>query len=386
MQASPPASDPGTGAGGGAPGLYVHVPFCARRCRYCDFYSTTDPARVDAWLDGVRAEAGRHRGRWEPFGTLYIGGGTPSLLPLPALAQLIQALRERLTFAEGAEVTLEVNPDDVTREGARNWSDLGIGRASVGVQSFDDTVLRFLGRRHDARGAVEAVDRLRSAGFQDLGLDLLFGVPGMDAGLWRATLERALDQAPEHLSCYELTIEEGTPLGRAAADGIVELPGEETGRARFLEAHGILEEAGFDHYEVSNYARGPGHRSRHNTRYWRHVPYLGLGPSAHSFDGTHRWWNPRSLASWSRALAEGVDPAEARERITADQRRLEAVMLGLRTSSGVGLEALGPITVEVQRALDELVVERLVRIEGERVRPTVEGMLVSDGLPLRILD
>jgi oxygen-independent coproporphyrinogen III oxidase len=367
-------------AAGSAPGLYIHAPFCVSRCPYCDFYSTTDPARISAWVAGVLREADRQSGCWQTFDTLYLGGGTPSLLPAAELGALIDGLRHRLPVAAHVQATLEVNPDDVTPRRAAAWRALGFDGISVGVQSLDDRMLRFLGRRHDAATALRAVEQLQAAGFVEPGLDLIFGLPGMDADLWEDSLDRAVELGPGHLSCYELTVETGTALGRRVARGEVAGPDEETVSRLFLRTHERLTAAGFDHYEVSNYARDPAHRSRHNGKYWRHVPYLGLGPAAHSFDGLHRWWNPRSLSRWETALADDRDPAEGRERLTGDQLRLESLMLGMRTVDGVPVDTPGVRA----GALATVKAEGLVTVVADRIRPTARGMLLADGLPLAL--
>ncbi len=354
-----------------SPGLYIHAPFCATRCPYCDFHSTTDPGRIPGWIAGVLREADRHSGRWQEFDSLYLGGGTPSSLSVADLGALIHGLRRRLPLASRIQATVEVNPDDVTPRRAAAWRGLGFDRVSVGIQSLDDRMLRFLGRRHDAATALQAVESLRGAGFPE---------PGLDDDLWEESLDRTLELGPGHLSCYELTIEPGTALGRRLARGEVSAPDDETVRRQFLRTHARLTAAGFDHYEVSNYSRSPAHRSRHNGKYWRHAPYLGLGPAAHSFDGRRRWWNPRSLSGWEMALADGRDPAEGRERLTADQLRMEALMLGMRTSDGVPRKTPGV----APEALALLQAEGLVTVAGGRIRPTALGMLVADGIPLTL--
>lgn len=368
------------------PGLYVHTPFCRSRCHYCDFYSTTDESTVDRWIDGVIAEAGQHRGRWEDFDTLYLGGGTPSLIPLDGLERLLGGLRSTLEVAADAEVTLEVNPDDVDPRLAGRWRALGVNRVSLGVQSFDDEILGGLGRRHTARDAEEAVGILLDAGFVDLGIDLIFGTPGVELSGWSAALERALAlPGIKHLSCYELTIEARTEIGRRVASGELEPAEEELGREMFLECAKALH-GRFEHYEVSNYALddGRGWRSRHNTKYWHHVPYLGLGPSAHSLAGRERRWNFASLTRWAGALDRGEDPTEGREQLTADQWTLEELMLGLRTSDGVPLDlarAADPGGGRLKLMRDLVLLE----VADERVRPTTLGMLMADGLPLMLM-
>ena len=362
-------------------GLYIHVPFCRSRCGYCDFYSTTNTDAQERWVAAVLSEAELRSGSNGPCDTVYIGGGTPSLLSPESLGRTLAGLRRRLPVADAAGVTLEVNPDDVERDLVRAWRDHGVDRISVGIQSFDDAELRLLGRRHDSRRADRAVRILREAGFEDIGLDLLFGIPGADPDTWHQGLRRALEHRPEHLSCYELTVEPHTPIGRDVARGALCAQAEESLRCLFLGTHEILTDAGYEHYEVSSYARGREWRSRHNVKYWHRVPYLGLGPSAHSFDGRRRWWNPRSLRRWLTALERGGDPAEDVEALDTEQRHLEVLMLGLRTSDGVSLAAARDAGV-IDETVDALVDQGLLRVTGGRIRPTLEGLLFADDMPL----
>lgn len=365
------------------PGLYVHVPFCRSRCLYCGFASSTDQSSRGRFLDALALEATR-AGAWGAFDSLYVGGGTPSVLTVAEIDRLFERVCGALPVDARAEITLEANPDDVDDQRLAAWRGVGVNRLSLGLQSLDDGVLRLLGRRHDARGAIEAVNRARAAGFDNLGLDLIFGLPGQELASWRATLSRTLELEPEHLSCYSLTLEPDTPFERRVARGELDPADEAAERALLIETHEVLTSAGFDHYEVSNYARGP--RSRHNQKYWRHAPYLGLGPAAHSFDGRRRrWWNPRELVPWAAALEGGVASARAgEERLTAEQLELEAVMLGLRTSDGVPRAVLRR-TAARRAALAELIDQGLLVEDGHRVAPTLEGLLLADGLPLRLL-
>jgi oxygen-independent coproporphyrinogen-3 oxidase len=292
-------------------------------------------------------------------------------------------LRSALSIEGSAEVTVELNPDDVDGPLLGMLADLGVSRISLGVQSFDDRALRWLGRRHDASGAHRALEAVRAAGFAGVGIDLMFGWPGQRVRDWLRELAVALAYAPSHLSCYELTLEPQTPLRRA-----VEARGEDVGadparrRALYLAGANRLRGLGWDHYEVSNYARTPRHRSRHNAKYWRHVSYLGLGPSAHSLHARRRWWNLRDLDGYLAAARGGAMPPRGGERLDDEAWRLEAVMLGMRTAEGVSCATLQEVP-GVQRALQALVREGLVVVRDEQIRPSLMGFLVADSLPLR---
>lgn len=269
--------------------------------------------------------------------TLYFGGGTPSRLAGDGVARLVDAIRCRMDLAPGAEVTLEANPDDVTSAAASAWRAAGVNRLSLGAQSFDDVVLAWMHRTHDATAIRRAVDAARHAGIDNLSLDLIFALPAHLERSWQFDLDRALGLAPDHVSLYGLTIEPQTPLGRAHRRGqVVDAPDERYER-EFLQAHDVLAAAGFEHYEVSNYGL---HRrcSRHNSAYWSGAAYVGVGPSAHGFDGNTRRWNRTAYVDWLAAVSAGSDPVQGQEQLTADNRSAESVYLGLRTSRGVVLE------------------------------------------------
>jgi oxygen-independent coproporphyrinogen-3 oxidase len=318
--------------------VYVHVPFCARRCSYCDFAIAV--RRQVPWRAFADRVQGELRVRGEPprrVETLYLGGGTPSRLGADGVRALLDVLHDVAMLEPGAEVTLEVNPEDVTAASARAWAAAGITRVSLGVQSFQDPVLRWMHRVHDASAVPQAVATLRAAGLHDLSVDLIFAVPPALARDWSADVEAALALEPTHVSLYGLTLEPGTPLGRWAERGeVLEAPDEQY-EADFLRAHTAFTAAGFEHYEVSNYGR-PGHRARHNSAYWRQVPYLGVGPSAHGFDGSVRRWNRRGYVAWDADVAAGRDPLEGSERLTDGNRIAESVYLGLRTCDGLVIE------------------------------------------------
>jgi oxygen-independent coproporphyrinogen-3 oxidase len=367
-----------------AVGLYVHVPFCAHVCPYCDFaVLIAGCERRQAWVEGIATEAAQFRARGMRFDTLYLGGGTPSSLSSDHLQRTVQALNENLSIEPGAARFLEVNPEDVSSESVRRWRALGFTTVSLGVQSLDDASLRFLGRRHTADEVRRSLATLRDGGFETVSIDLIFGLHVQSSGEWRRQLDQAVAAAPDHISCYQLTIHGGTVFGKRQARGeLVELD-EDHQAELFLLTHQVLADGGYEGYELSNFARQPSHRSRHNLKYWRHEPYLGLGPAAHSFLDGRRWWNHRKLRLWQRALDEGRSPEAGTETLTDQQLAQEAVMLGLRTADGVDLERLweyyGVDLLEANvAAIDRLVAENRLRLVGGRLRPTVSGMAIAD--------
>ena len=322
-------------------GVYVHIPFCASRCSYCDFFSTLQLADTgERFVEAVIAEAGLRRDELHGEGvkTLYLGGGTPSQLPIPLLERLVEGLRETFDLSGLEEFTVEANPDDVTPEWCAALPPLGVNRVSMGVQSFEDDILRAIGRRHTARQAVQAVANLRQAGIHNISIDLIYGLPGQTLVSWRESVEQAIALAPQHISAYGLTYEQGTRLWLQRECGeVVEVPEEQC-----LEMYRILvrmlQEDGYEHYEISNFAL-PGYRSRHNSSYWNDTPYLGLGAAAHSYDGRVRRFNPGDLRGYIDRVMAG-ETAYEQEEMARWERYDERVMLGLRTSAGVDVERL----------------------------------------------
>ena len=370
-------------------GLYVHIPFCSAVCPYCDFAVQTGSAVQRAALVSLLQAETALWGAWErPFDTLYLGGGTPSLLDPGQLDRILAAVRVGLPIRSDARLFLEANPEDITPERIGEWRSLGVAFLSLGVQSFHDRELRVLGRRHDGRKARSAVEACLEGGFDTVSVDLMFGLPDQDLATWSDNLDILLALGPEHVSCYQLTIHEGTAYGRRRARGqLVEMP--ESGQADlFAYTHARLADAGWVAYEVSNFARAPRHRSQHNLKYWRHVPYLGLGPSAHSFDGARRWWNHRAVGDYAGRIARGERAIEASESLDRDALALEALMLGLRTVEGIdlagyrlryGVDLLGLN----HRLIATLVEEGLMRCDTGTLRPTCRGLAVADGLAAR---
>jgi len=376
-----PQKESDTGAG-----LYIHVPFCTSVCPYCDFAVTiAGEERRRAWVDGVVREAETHSDIGLVFDTVYLGGGTPSSLTTEQLVCVLDGLRRHLEVERQSELFLEANPEDVSRDSVAAWRDLGVGFVSLGVQSFDDADLAFLGRRHSSAGARRAVEVLCGAGFRTVSVDLIYGLGGRSQNHWRRQLESALDFGVDHLSCYQLTVHDGTVLGRRVASGAArELRDPEMTQLFFL-THELLAESGFEAYEVSNFSSSSEHRSRHNQKYWDHTPYLGLGPSAHSFAMGRRWWNLRKLRLWRNAVSEGKPPVDGEERLSNEQLVLEALMLGFRTPSGVDVERMRERFGFDLMERNEDVVDRLgasghIEMDGLRVRPTLAGLAIADTL------
>lgn len=357
--------------------IYLHVPFCRRRCSYCDFAIAVRkriPAHeyVDLVLRELELVGPRARVDSDPLETLYLGGGTPSLLPPESLARLLASLAEQFPLRD-AEVTLEANPEDVTADAARAWRAAGINRVSLGAQAFDDRVLRWMHRPHDAARIAQAVAALRGAGIENLSLDLIFALPKALERDWGHDLDRACALEPAHLSVYGLTVEERTPLARWISRGAAQAPDDERYAAEYLLAHARLGERGYRFYEVSNAARGE-RRSRHNQAYWTGRRYRGLGPAAHSFDGRARRWNLAAWEAYARAVRAGRAPADAEEVLTPAERELERVYLGLRTLDGI----------ERARVPDDLLARwgraGWVTRAGDRVVCSAEGWLRLDSL------
>ena len=368
-------------------GVYVHIPFCASRCSYCDFFSTLEMKGAGAaYVDAVVAEAAMRRSelRGEAVRTLYLGGGTPSQLPLPLLERLVEGLDDALDLSNVEEFTVEANPDDVTPEWCAALRPLGVNRVSMGVQSFQDDVLRAIGRRHTAKQVIQAVENLHDAGIGNISIDLIYGLPGQTLDTWTQTVAKAIALNPQHVSAYWLTYEPGTRLSRQLEQGeVTEVPEEDCVAMYHLLVR-RLREAGFEHYEISNFAL-PGYRSRHNSSYWDGTPYLGLGAAAHSYDGSLRRSNPPDLLSYIDRVSQGELVCDA-EEMTLWERYDERVMLTLRTSSGTdvdrlrqefGNELADHFLVEVQRH----VAAGTVRREGaSRYVLTADGILLSDSV------
>ncbi len=378
-------------------GIYLHVPYCTTRCGYCDF--NTYALSVGAG-DGLGAGAGRDSYLTNasaeldlavrvlgpaapPVSTVFVGGGTPTLLPADVLVALLDGVRERFGLAPDAEVTTESNPDSIDDAGLETLAAGGFTRISFGMQSADEGVLRVLDRAHTPGRAAGMVARARAAGFAHVSLDLIYGTPGESTDSWRRTLTTAIDAGPDHLSAYALIVEDGTRLARRIRHGELPMPDDDDLADKYLLAEELLTGAGFAAYEVSNWARTPADRCRHNLGYWRGDHWWGIGPGAHSHVGGVRWWNRRHPAAWAQALAQGRTPAQAREVLSAEQRRVERVLLELRLADGLPLEVL---TDDEHTRVAGFVARGLARVDGGRLVLTLAGRLLADGVVRDLLD
>jgi len=371
-------------------GLYLHVPFCKSKCPYCDFCShAPESGAMGRYVHALDAEI-RLRTTDRPLRTIYFGGGTPSFLGSERLCRIIESVRRAFDIQADCEFTVEANSADVTAEWSVAVHEAGVNRLSLGVQGLRDEDLWFLGRRHTVADAVAAAQYARAAGFENLGIDIIIGLPGHTADTTRDILTEAVAAfEPEHLSCYQLTCAAGTPLYDAVERGEVVMPDAETQAEVFMATHRTLEELGYEGYEVSNFARTRALRSRHNLAYWTGRDYLGLGPSAHSFQSPVRLWNTPSFSRYCELLEQDVLPAAGEERLTGLQRAAEIIMLGLRTRDGFSLETLRldcdvDLLVEKGNALRHAESEGLLHHEADRILPTLQGMAVADGLAVHL--
>ena len=356
--------------------VYVHVPFCARRCSYCDFaIAVRSRVPSDEYISAVASELDIRALGTPPSSvdTIYLGGGTPSRLGPDGVARLIDVVAERFPPAAGAEITLEANPDDIDVASVAAWQSAGVNRVSLGVQSFDDRALAWMHRTHDSRRVIVAADTLREAGLENWSLDLIFALPASLERDWSSDLESAVALAPPHISLYGLTVEPHTPLARWRDRGASVEGTEDAYEAEYLRADRELSAAGYVHYEVSNFGR-PGRWSRHNRGYWSGASYVGLGPAAHGFEGTVRRWNEREYAAWLRVLRSGADPVSGSESLTDENRIAEEVYLGLRTTDGL------PVRAEERELIRPWIDAGWGGLRGDRLCLSPTGWLRLDAL------
>ncbi len=370
-------------------GVYLHVPFCRVRCGYCDFNTYTAGelrgARQDDFADTLAAEVRLAAGVMDAASarraasTVFFGGGTPTLLPPGDLARMLDAVREAFGIADGAEITVEANPDTVDDRVVQTLAAAGVTRLSIGMQSARPHVLAALDRTHDPRNVATAVAAARGAGL-DVSVDLIYGAPGESLEDWRASLETATALEPDHISAYALIVEDGTKLARQIRSGAVEMPDDDLQADMYELADDLLAAAGYDWYEVSNFSRGVEHRSRHNLAYWRGTDWWGFGPGAHSHVAGLRWWNVKHPAAYAQRLASSESPAAARERPDETARRLESVLLRSRIREGL---AVSEILGEGRKAVASLIADGLIEgtdaVRG-RIVLTRRGRLLADAV------
>ena len=359
-------------------GLYIHIPFCKSRCIYCGFFSTTMLDLRQQYVDALCQEMKMRCQGAENISTIYLGGGTPSQLTTDQLRQILHRAFIYNKVEKDAEVTIEVNPDDVTERFANDLTQLPVNRISMGVQTFDDKRLRFLHRRHTAEQVTTAVDRLRAAGIKNISIDLMYGFPGETIADCEADIAKALSLQVEHISTYCLMIEEDTQLQQMLQQGNITETEEELERQMYETIINRLEDGGYEQYELSNFAR-PGFQSRHNSSYWDGTPYIGIGAAAHSYDIESRSWNIADIKQYIQGMANSQRIYEE-ERLDSDTRYNDAITVALRTSRGLDLQALSPkhrtyCLENAQRYLDDGLLERT---QDNRLRLTRRGLFVSD--------
>lgn len=366
-------------------GIYIHIPFCVKKCPYCDFYSITDHSLVKEFVNALTHEMAMYSEVGLLLDTLYIGGGTPSVLESTEINRIIEKAFSLFQITSDPEITIEVNPGTVTPKSLKSFRQSGINRINIGIQSFEDGNLKFLGRIHSAEEAETAIKWARNAGFENIGLDLIYGIPEQTEKSWLSDLETALRFEPEHLSCYMLTYENGTPLYKNLKSGKFSSLPESLAVSMFGSTGDFLEKNGYIHYETSNFARSEGKKSRHNIKYWSYIPYIGFGPSAHSFYGTRRSWNRRSIQDYINDIDSGIMPVEGNETLTREQQIIETIFLGLRQKRGIDIgffnEKFNVRFADIfSETISDLSKKELIFIRDDRCALTRKGMVLLDSI------
>jgi oxygen-independent coproporphyrinogen-3 oxidase len=365
-------------------GIYIHIPFCKKACHYCNFHFSTSQQQLPAMVDAICKEVRLQKDYLsEEIHTIYFGGGTPSLLPGQQLQSILQTIHTVFTVAAGAEISLEANPDDITEQALHNWKQAGINRLSIGVQSFFEEDLQWMNRAHNAQQALTGIELAQREGFSNITVDLIYGTPGLTDEKWKRNVDTALSLNVPHLSCYALTVEPQTALAKMIEKNKSENVDTDTQARQFSLLTQWLAAAGFEHYEISNFAR-PGYRSRHNSSYWQGRSYLGLGPSAHSFNGNSRQWNIANNALYLKSIQSGILPFET-ELLTETQRLNEYIMISLRTIEGISLEKIAEQwgVLEQQRILQSVqkyILSAHVQESNGFLQLTQKGKFLADGI------
>lgn len=361
--------------------IYLHAPFCHRKCTYCAFYSVVTSREKQDYVDALCRELSLRRHTMaHPVKTVYFGGGTPSILAPRQLAQIVEALRCNYDLSHTEEVTLEANPEDLTPQYLEALREIGFfNRLSIGIQSFHDEELRLLNRRHDGRQALQAVENAAAAGFDNISVDLIYGLPGQGLAAWRDNLERVATLPVRHLSAYALTIEKGTILEKQVEQGRVTTATEEEVLSHYEALLEWTASNGFEQYEISNFCK-PGFRARHNSRYWDRTPYLGVGAAAHSFDGEYRRWNVADVGQYVATAASG-HIAHEEEHLGLKDAHNEYVMTALRTVEGIEKAQVAlPFAARLKESIARFVAAGLIVDTPTHYRPTRQGLLHADGI------
>ena len=374
-------------------GVYIHLPMCKSRCIYCDFFSQTDAGLENKIVNSILKEIDLARSIYPDFRaqTMYLGGGTPSCFSDSNIEKMVQAIISNLTSGKDdlIEITIEMNPDDVEFQKLNNYKQIGINRISLGIQSFDDSTLRLLSRRHDSKQNLNAINLLRKAGFSNFSIDLIFAVPGQSDSEFFQSLETAIELEPAHISLYCLSFEPGTELSKMLNSGIINALSEENQAMIFRIAISRLKAAGFRQYELSNFAL-PGHECQHNLIYWKTQDYLGFGPSAHSFYHGCRWGNYPDLNRYFECIKSSNLPHPPEEKLSAQRRAQEYLMLSLRLDDGADLNKYHKISGrrlmdEKKGIIKDLLESRLAEIDSGRMYLTNDGLLVADEVLVKLL-
>jgi oxygen-independent coproporphyrinogen-3 oxidase len=365
-------------------GLYIHIPFCRKACHYCNFHFSTTHQQLPAMLAAMEKELQLQKAYLQgPLNTIYLGGGTPSLVPIELLDSLFKAIRTQFQIVDGAEITIETNPDDINPAVLSAWKALGINRLSIGIQSFVDADLQWMNRAHHAQQAIDSIRLAKQAGFDNLTIDLIYGTPTLSDDAWKANVDLAIAAGISHLSCYALTVEPKTGLEKMIEKKQIEAVDPEKQARHFSLLMQWMEDAGFEHYEISNFAL-PGHRSKHNSSYWSGASYLGIGPSAHSFNGTSRQWNLANNSLYIQSLNKETLPFEL-ETLTTEQQLNEYIMTSLRTMEGLNLNRVSSLWGQEQTAQILLESKKYIArgdayLKDHALILTKAGRLLADGI------
>jgi len=366
-------------------GIYVHIPFCKSRCYYCDFYTVTNLKLADSFFKALTFEISLRKKmlKNEKVETIYFGGGTPSLFTPERLQLIIDEIRSNFEIIDSPEITIELNPDDITPTYVRKLKATEINRVSLGIQAFYNYHLQLMNRRHKVFGALKSVESLKEEGFHNISIDLIYGLPEMTMVEWEKTLQKAVNMNIQHISAYHLTYEEGTVFDKLRKSGMLTPPSDEKSFIQFNTMVDHFEENGFIHYELSNFGR-MGRFSKHNVSYWQNKPYLGIGPSAHSYDGKKRYWNVPDISKYIR-IDKKSDDIQSEEILTETDRFNEYIMTGLRTYWGIDLNYIQrmygqELSKAIETKLNSFVLSNHVREKEQKFYLTREGMFISDSI------
>ena len=367
------------------PGIYIHIPFCKTKCTYCDFYKITDLSKKSALLLALQKEIGLRRNylNSELVSTIYFGGGTPSTMSANEIGKVLNTIYSNFQIEENCEITLEANPDDLSATYLSEIRKWGVNRLSMGIQSFDDKQLKFINRRHSASAALEAIKNAQLAGFDNISIDLIYGLPDQNFDSWRAQVHQALELDVQHISAYGLTYEEGTLLWRQMKKGIIKPIDDETMIEMYKYLVDECVKSGFEQYEISNFAKN-GLRSKHNSSYWKEQTYLGIGPAAHSYNGNSRQWNIASVSKYCEMLDKNEIFFE-KEILSTQEKYNDFVMVSLRTMEGINLDLLkskfgSEYFDHCMRSAQAALTNKKLKIENNYLRLTSEGVVVSDSI------